>query len=207
MLQSGLGDLLLVGAVLTTALGFTLTILSLATRRFGLARIAAAGTGAVVVLYAVSLIGVALASRERVLPPGEEKSIEGFDPHLHFRVAGPVARQPDGALLVTLQLRSDALRAIQDPRTFRAALFDARGRRYTPEWSSAGVPGADDRFPPFARRLAPGTAYEATLRFRPDPDATGLRLLVDDLVEPGFVTIGSEASLFHKKTFFALQGV
>ncbi len=204
---SALGDLALLGLIACSALGITLTVAALATRRGRLAGVAALGTLVLWGGYAATLAGVALASREHTLALGEEKSVEGFDPHLHFSVAGPATRAPDGAVLLGVRLRSDALRAVQDPRSLRAALFDGRGRRYTPEWSSASAPGTAGAFPPFGRTLAPGTAYEATLRFRPGPQATGLRLLIDELPQgPGMITIGSESSPLHRKTYFALTG-
>ena len=91
------------------------------------ARRAALTVAALIALYTAALLGSSLASRERTLAPGEEKSVSVFDPHLHFGVAGPAGRGPDGALLVTVRLRSDALQAMQDPRCLSAALVDARG--------------------------------------------------------------------------------
>ena len=199
---SAIGDLARVGTVLLGVLGTAVTVGALITRRHVLALYVAVGVGALGALYAVTLLGVALLTPARTLAAGEEKSCEGVDPHLHFRVAG--TRRDGDTLLVTVHLRSDALRAIQNPTTFRAVLFDARGRRYSPLSSSAAAAGT---FPVFARRLAPGESYDATLRFVPDPDAAGLRLLVDDLGWPGPLEIGSEASPFHRKTWFALAGV
>ena len=56
----------------------------------------------------------------------------------------------------------------------------------------------------FAHRGKSGDLVRGRL---PDPDAAGLRLLVDDLGWPGPLEIGSEASPFHRKTWFALAGV
>jgi hypothetical protein len=197
-----LGDLALLAMVLCAALGITLTLVLLLTRRLRWAAIAAGATLALGVLYGVVLVGVALASRERVLAPGEEKSCSGFDAHLHYRVVE--AHRDGAAVVVTVHVRSDALVAVQDPGFLRVAMFDTRGRRYVPVYSSAGRPGAEDRFPALARRLTPGSSYDAVLRFEPDPDATGLRLLIDEFEWPVLITIGSEGNPFSKKVWFAL---
>jgi hypothetical protein len=200
-----LGDLALLAMVLCAALGTTLALVLLLTRRARVALVVAGVTVALGVLYGVALVGVALASRERVLAPGEEKSCSGFDAHLHYRVVA--AHRDSGGVIVTVHVRSDALVAVQDPSFLRVALFDSRGRRYVPVHSSAGRPGAEDRFPPLARRLTPGTSYDAVLRFEPDADAIGLRLLIDEFEWPVLVTIGSEGNPLSKKVWFALPGI
>lgn len=199
-----LQDLALLGTAVATAGGLVAALVALAAGRNALARRAALGVAALVALYGAVLLGCSLASRERTLAPGEEKSVAGFDPHLHFRVAGPLQRAPDGALVVTVRLRSDALRAVQDPRCLTAALVDARGRRWAPVGSDAAAPGVRGLLTPFGRRLAPGESCAATLGFRPDPEAAGLRLLVAESAFPCLVTIGHEASPLHRKTYFAL---
>ncbi len=201
-LLSAFGDLALAGTVLLGVAGTAIAVVALVRRRLLLARNVALGVVALGVLYGAALLIAAVVTPERTLAPGAEKSCAGFDPHLHFRVTD--ARRDSGAVLVTVLVRSDALRAIQDPRGWRAALVDARGRRYTPVSSSAAVSGT---FPVFGRRLEPGAAYDATLRFEPGADAAGLRLLVDDLGWPGPLTIGSENSPFHRHTYFALAGL
>jgi hypothetical protein len=194
-----LGDFALVATALAVTTGLVTLVVALLGGRSALARRAALAVVALVALYAAVLLGFSLASRERTLAPGEEKSVAGFDPHLHFRVEGPSGRAADGALLVTVRLRSDALRAMQDPRSLSVALVDARGRR----WPPLGT-GARDRFAPFRGMLAPGESRAVALRFRPDPGATGLRLLIVEAGFPCGITIGHEASPMHRKKFFAL---
>jgi hypothetical protein len=198
-MSGALGDLALVATVLAVTAGLVTLVVALLVGRSVPARRAALTVVALVALYAAALLGSSLASRERTLAPGEEKSVSGFDPHLHFGVAEPAGRGPDGALLVTVRLRSDALQAMQDPRCLSAALVDARGRRWLPEGTAAR-----DRFAPFRGRLAPGESRVVTLAFRPDPGASGLRLLVVEAGFPCGITIGHEASPLHRKTFFAL---
>jgi hypothetical protein len=193
---SPLGDLALVGATCLLALAAALALAGLALGRPRLARGAAALAAALVGLYALALLGVAFASRERVLPPGAEKSVSGFDPHLHFKVAGPAQRGPDGTLTVRLDARSDAARSVQRLDRLSAALVDERGRRWSPEPP-----------PPLVGSLAPGETTVAAFRFRPAPDAAGLRLLVTERGWPLALTIGHEVSPFHRKVLFALEGL
>ncbi len=194
-----LQDLALVAAALAILAGLLVTLAALATARWRLAGSALGAVLGIAILYAAALLGCALASRERTLAPGAEKSVAGFDPHLHFGVAGPVRRAARGALLVTVRLRSDAARALQNPGSLRAVLADARGRRWAPlDVRPDGAPAA------FARRLAPGETCDAHLSFRPAADARGLRLLVEEAGFPCPLQIGHEASPLHRKTWFAL---
>jgi len=192
-----LQDLALLGSVLAGAAGLVVVVAALWSGRSVLARRAALGVGTLVALYAAALLGFSLASRERTLAPGGEKSVAGFDPHLHFRVEGPLERAPDGALIVTVRLRSDALRAVQNPRSLSAALVDARGRRWPPVGSNARRERA-------AEAREPGESCAVALAFRPEPGASGLRLLIVEGAFPCAVTIGHENSPLHRKTYFAL---
>jgi hypothetical protein len=202
--MSALADLALLALALGLLLGIAGVTGALAGGRRALAARIGAGVGALVALYAVALLGVAFASRERVLAIGEEKSVSGFDPHLHFHVTGPPVRDPDGGLEVTVLLRSDALRAVQDPASLAAVLVDARGRRWRPVIASTAGVDRVHGLVPFGRRLAPGESYVATLAFHPDSEATGLRLLVTEAGWPCLVVIGHERSPFHRQTYFAL---
>ncbi len=195
-----LADLALVVLFLSLAAGLFVIPASLALGHRDRAGRAGRLLALVVALYAAALFGTAFASRERVLAPGEEKSVSGFDPHLHFRVEGGIVRGARGDVAVTVLLRSDARRAVQDPSSLIAVLEDGRGRRWTPVVDGAGSAARGL----FARRLWPGESYTTTLSFRPDPAATGLRLLVGEAGWPCRLTIGHEASPFHRQTWFAL---
>ena len=201
-LSSVLGDLALLGSVAACALGGTVTLFALVTRRGRIARLAGFGTAGLVGLYALVLVGVAFASREVVLPPGSEKSISGFDPHLHFRVLDPASRGADGTVRVTLRARSDARRAVQDPREFRVLLIDSRGHAFAPLRAAGAA-----RAPVFERRLHPGESCDVTLTFRPAPDSESLRLWVAEGAFPCAITIGHENSPFHRRTLLTLAGV
>jgi hypothetical protein len=200
-----LQDLALLGLALATLAGVVTAVGALAAGRRDLARGVAlvwlTGFG----LYAAALLGLSLASRERMLAPGEEKSVAGFDPHLHFCVTGATGRSAAGGLLVTVRVRSDAAAAIQDPASLVATLVDGRGRQWRPVASSAGA-ATQGGLTVFARRLAPGENYAATLEFRPPPGARGLRLLVRESAFPCVLTIGHELSPLHRRTWFALPG-
>lgn len=199
-----LQDLALLGTVFAVTAVLATLVVALLGGRSVLARRAAWLVAALVVLYAAVLLGFSLASRERTIAPGGEKSVAGFDPHLHFRVAGPLERAPDGAWTVTVLLRSDAVRAVQEPSSLSVALVDARGRHWPPLGPGTPAPGAPGRIAPFPRTLAPGESRAVALRFRPEPGASGLRLLIVESAFPCAVTIGHEHSPLHRKAFFAL---
>jgi hypothetical protein len=194
-----LQDLALMVAALAVAAGSLTAVVAAARARWVTARGAALLVVAIAGLYAAALVGAARASRERTLPLGAEKSVGGFDPHLHYAVAAPSRRSPDGTLLVTVRLRSDARAALQRPASLRATLADARGRRWAPlDVRANGTPAA------FARPLGPGEATEAHLAFRVPAAARGLRLLVEEAGFPCPLQIGAESSPGHRKSWFAL---
>jgi hypothetical protein len=198
-----LADLALFALVLGVALGVTLALLSLFARRAAFAARVALATLAFVGVYALALVGAAFASREQTLAPGAEKSVAGFDPHLHIAVVAPAARE-GGAVWLTLRLRSDARRAVQDPRGLEVRLVDARGRAW-PALASDDGAARDAR--PFRGRLAPGESSLVRLRFEPAPDARGLRLLVLECGWPDVLSIGHESSPFHRHVVQSVDGL
>ena len=200
-----LQDLALVAFVLSVAIRLPWAVGALVLGRRPLALRLAGELGVVVALYAAALLAFSLASREHVLPPGVEKSVAGFDPHLHYRVADPVRVVPEGGVEVTVRLRSDARRAVQDAGTLTAWLVDRAGRRWPPATSSAGARDANGWLRPFALRLAPGDSSAVTLQFLPEGPVDGMRLLVEEGGFPCTLTLGHEASPLHRKTYFALE--
>lgn len=205
-LLNALGDLLLVGTALALAVGGAAALGALVLGRRVLARRLGAGLVAIVALYGLALLAAALASRERVLAPGEEKSVAGFDPHLHFRVEGPVRPGPHDGVLVTVRARCDSRRAIQHPQSQAVLLVDSRGRSWAPVNASAGGVDPAAGHGPFGRSLGPGESCTTTLEFHPAPDAAGLRLLVGETDWLCALEIGHENSPLHGKTLLAMAG-
>jgi hypothetical protein len=172
-------------------------------------------------VYLVTLVGVSVASRGRVLPRGEVKHFCGvyLDCHLGVSVddvrsassVGDPARPAAPGrsfLIVTLRVSSDARRATLSPYGLVAEVVDARGRRFarSREAERALLGGEADR--PLDEELAAGASYTRTLVFDLPADASRPALAVVERALPDVVLewflIGDEDSLFHQATLLSL---
>lgn len=168
-------------------------------------------------LYVLAVLGVSLASRERVLGPDAPKRFCGFYLDCHRmvtlldveRVPAIGDRTAGGVfLIVTLRLSSDAKRAVLRTGPMTAVVRDAAGRRYArfPEaerlLSEDGTAGLPDT------ALGPGGSVVTRIVFDLPPDAANPRLHVRDshplAVLSEFVLLGDEDSALHARTTFAL---
>lgn len=161
-----------------------------------------AGAGAYLLLLAI----FSIASRDRILAPGEEKHICEIDCHLAYSVAGvkaePLASGGGGErYTVSVKVRFDettiSSRRPKDlplsPNNRYVALVDAAGNAY-----AGSVEG-------LKRRLIPGESYTTDIVFDLPAAAQGLRLaLRNDDFETHFI-IGHENSVGHGKTTLALR--
>ncbi len=169
--------------------------------------------------YLVMLIGVSLASEERVLGLNQPKRFCGAYLDCH-RIVSVVGLERHGTLgseradgifyIVTLRFTSDAVVATTHSGIVTATVRDDDGRRYRrathaegmldPEGGSVGI--ADTP-------LRPGESHATRIVFDVPADARNLRLLVTDghwiarLTE--LFLIGDEDSFLHAKTTFALN--
>jgi hypothetical protein len=185
-------------------------------------RALAVGGGAVaaVVLagYAALWAGAALASRERVLKPGERKYFCEIDCHLAYSVPRLEAVGTDGATgtnlwLLTVRTRFDPatisprrpLTAPTWPAPRRVMLVDATGREFPPlpEAAAEASPHLAGSIP-ITQPLAPGEAYETRFVFRLPSDAVPSRLLLQDDLFINQLLIGNERSPFHRPVYLAL---
>jgi hypothetical protein len=193
-----LGTAALVGALLLAA------VFSAALRRWKLARWAGAGAVLVAAGYGTALLVVSLASREKVLKPGDRKYFCEIDCHLAYSVDRvELAPTDDGTRYVVW------VKAWFDPNTiapFRgdsplgpnprvAFLLDPAGRRYSARPESLA---------PLARPLRPGESVTAPLSFDVPIGVEARKLLLGD--PPGLESalIGHENSPLHARIFFAL---
>jgi len=201
---SSLTILLFLGLVLGGAALVATYLFARITKREPLARITlrllAGGVGA----YVVLLVIASVASRNRVLAPGEEKHICEVDCHLAYSVAGAKAESlSDGRVrhTVTVQVRFDketisnrrALDMPLSPNSRYVALVDAEGRRYR---------GSTDGL---RRRLIPGESYATDIVFEVPATARELRLVLRSADPETPFVIGHENSLFHGKVTFRLR--
>jgi hypothetical protein len=190
-------------------------------------RALAVGGGAVaaVVLagYAALWAGTALASRERVLAPGERKYFCEIDCHLAYSVErveraaslGPGGPAPANGefVIVTLKTWFDPgtisprrpLDAPLWPNVREVSLDDGAGRRYRPlPGAAAALARAGRASTPLTEPLIPGQSYATLLVFDVPRGAHDLRLYVGNRASDGAFLIGHEASPLAKKAWFAV---
>jgi len=190
-------------------------------RRVGQALGAAAIIGG---LYITLLLGAALASKERTLGPREWKYFCEVDCHLAYSIEsvrtaktlGP-AEQPISAVglfhIVRIKTWFDErtiaswrprdLPLTPDPRL--VFVVDGYGNYYGASRTGQGaLEQVEGPTTPLTRPLRPGESYTTDLVYDLPAERPNFRLLLttDDPIT--WALIGHEASLFHKKIFFAL---
>jgi hypothetical protein len=208
MLTDGLNPftvLLFAGAALA-ALGLAAAYgFARVTKRAPLARIAGRSFAGGAVLYLGLVLIGSLASRSRVLAPGQEKHICEVGCHLAYSVAAARAESVGGGLVrhvVTVQVRFDA--ATISARRSRTAPLTPN-RRYVALVDAAGneYPGPTEGL---MRALIPGESYTTDIGFEVPQKAAGLRLVLRNADPETSLIIGHENSLFHRRTTFQLPG-
>ncbi|HEX8696414.1 MAG TPA: hypothetical protein VF746_28605 [Longimicrobium sp.] len=207
-------------AALLGAAGVAFVILLLRRSSFAARRVLLAG-GAVAAAYLAALTGFSLASRERVVEPGNAKYFCEIDCHLAYSVLGArreaalgAARPSRGAWeVVTLRVwfdpgttssRRGGSPLTPNPRDVR--LVDAEGNRYAPsEEGLRALEASAGRQTPLAAPLRPGESYTTTLVFDVPPGVRSPGLLVTEADPVTRLLIGHERSLLHAKTVFRLR--
>ena len=208
MITDGLNPLtvlLFLGAVAAGVVLVALYAVARVTKREPLAKISMRLLLGGVATYLLLLLIGSLASRSRVLAPGEEKHICEVDCHLAYSVAAATAEPVAGGLVrhvVTVKVRFDeetiSARRPKDatltPNSRYVALVDDAGNQY---------PGSTEGL---TRRLIPGESYTTEIAFEVPLKATGLRLILRNADPETRVIVGHENSLLHGKTTFRLPG-
>lgn len=155
--------------------------------------------------YAVLLLALGAAQRERTVPAGSEKYFCEVDCHVANAVQS--AREEAGAdgrrIVVSLRTRFDETTISPErgnssltPNPRRAELVDHRGRRYPAE--PAGLAG-------LATPLRPGESYVTDLVFGVPPYARDLRLSLVESDWPTRLLLGHENGPLGGETLFALR--
>ena len=161
--------------------------------------VGAAGAGVYVLLLGIASV----ASRDRVLAPGEEKHICEVDCHLAYSVAGLKTGPGTSGTTrytFTVKVRFDeetiSSRRPRDmalsPNSRYVALVDAAGNQY---------PGSTDGL---KQRLIPGESYTTDIAFDLPTGAEGRRLILRNNDFETHLVIGHENSIGHGQTTFAL---
>ncbi len=163
------------------------------------------------VFYTTMLLGVSLASQEKILDLNEAKEFCGFyiDCHLHASVSDvQTAKQFDDKTangvfyIVKVKISNDARRVelgLHDPKF---EVVDEQRRTFKPVGFSADLGNS------FERKIPAGGSFEGEVVFDLPIDVTNPRLDIaevigiDKVIET--VLIDDEDSIFHQRTRFKL---
>lgn len=162
-------------------------------------------------IYAVTLLGFSLASREKALGFNEPKAFCGFylDCHLHASVAGVRKTKTLGDktangefYIVKVKVFSDARRAALGLDAPELYVVDDSGARHE------RVEAVENPAPPFERKIPAGAGFESEIVFDLPRDVKNPRL---DVAEGNGVErvieaflIGDEDSILHRRSYFRL---
>ena len=184
-------DLFFLASVLFCLTTIVSIAISLLRSRFAAASRLARVLSGFVVVYAVVLVAVSIATPRRFFAPGERQC---FDDWCIAAVsAAPVAERtcpvgPGRSWVVTFEVSSDARRVRQRARDANAELEDSQGRRYAP------CPMASN---PLAAELGPGESFRAELPFPLTADAQPAGVVMHHGDFPGQLIIGEDQSFLH----------
>jgi len=207
------------------AVGLTCLLIALAGIQALRGRRPMAGKIALVALlvpaaYALVLVGLGLASRDRTVAPGGQKYFCEVDCHIAcsvIDVASPATlggQSPTSGRFVVVTLRVHFDRASigpnrgdsplqQSPRAL--TLVDAAGNAYPPSGAAAQALAAEHgEQKPLTLPLRPGESYLSDVAFDVPASASGLRLLVVEAEWPPRLLWGHETAPLHAKTYLAL---
>jgi hypothetical protein len=185
-----------------------------------LAKFAVRGAAIAGIGYAALLLGVALASPNKTLPPGKWKYFCEADCHIAYSIdssqdastLGPEAKPitAQGRFVVVrlktwfdensvASFRGNAPLA-PNPRAVK--LVDERGHSYLPVPQAAAVAGL--RSTPPSQPLRPGESYLTTFVFDVPGDARNPKLLIADTDPMSSLVVDHENSPLHGKIYLSL---
>ena len=152
----------------------------------------AAGTAAGVAVYLLTVVAVALASPQRIIPLGEDQCFDDFC------LAVMKSERKGSRCEVTVRVSSRARRRVQRAPAAAVYLVDGAGREY--RRSEAGPGRAMTDF------LRPGESFEAIRIFTLPADARDIMAVVSHGGGfPAWFIIGERNSFLHKPTVVRLQ--
>jgi hypothetical protein len=205
-----LPDLFFLFSVLLLLLALVSLLAVLVARKPALARCIALGASAYVILYALALVTVSLASPQQVLGMNQDRCFDEW-----CIAAASVQEQPAiGAThaqggeyaLVTVRVSSRSKGTRQ--RAVDAALYllEESGRRYDPSPSGQqALETANLAGQPLNTYLDPGSSFTHTAAFDLPLGARPYALVVTHGLFPGRLIIGDSQSFLHKPTIFRLE--
>ena len=185
------------------------------------AKFAASGAALTALGYAVVLFGIALATSNKTLPPGDWKYFCESDCHIAYSIGsmqeaamlGPETKHLTARgrfVVVRLKTWFDENSISPSRGNFPLTpdsrivkLIDDRGRQYLPApEASAVLPGPSA---PLNTPLRPGESYLTTFVFDLPADARNPRLLITDVDLVTRLLVDHENSPLHGKIYLALN--
>ena len=155
--------------------------------------------GVCALAYLTIVVVVALLSPQRVLTVGDPWCFDDWCLNVENVILKP--EPPQVACHVSLRIFSQARRVSQRAKGAWIFVIDRHGNRYAPEPDPSAVP--------LDILLDPGESVTTSRVFKVPADSlAGLGLITGHGGPgcfPGCFIIGSDASLFHKRTFVRLQ--
>jgi hypothetical protein len=204
-----ISDLIFLFSVLLILLALASLLVALLARKARLARLIGMGIGAYLVLYALTLVIVSLASPQQVLGINEDRCFDDW-----CIAALDVKEQPAiGATraqgeyaVVTMRVTSRAKGIRQRAVDAAIYLLDASGRRYDPSpegqkaLEEAGRAGR-----PLASYLNPGDSFTHTAAFDLPAGTAPYALVTTHGLFPGYLIIGDSQSFLHKPVILRIS--
>ena len=192
----------------------------------GVMRTFAGGAAIIALAYSGGVIAFSAASNEQILEPGDIKWFCGFYLDCHLGVSVERTEKlaalptPSGSLkpagsfhVLTLRLHNNAKNPNIDMLLYRpkARIIDALGNEYTRSTAGeAALAGGPRPAPLGAETKVTHTPVDATIVFDLPANIQQPRLqvsegwIVDRIIELGL--INDENSIFHRRSFFSLDG-
>jgi hypothetical protein len=210
-----MGLLMMTTTIGGLCLAFILLIIAVLTKQVWLSKFALGSVAVWLVFYTTMLLGVSLASREKVLGLNQPKEFCGFylDCHMHAAVTDVRRTKTLGDrtasgefYIVRVKVFSDARQATLGLLTVEAKVVGEQNREFRRDTEAEANLGGQ---PPFDRRISPPESFEKEIVFDLPTDVINPRLDIkegygiDHAIEA--VLIGDEDSLLHKRVRFKLD--
>jgi hypothetical protein len=165
------------------------------------------------VVYAATLISVALLSPQHVFAMHEDRCFDDWCISAERVVQVPALSAASASVvahgvfyLVTVRVSSRAKGITQRALDVQVYLLDAKSQRYDPSTAGQQVLDASGQGgQQLTSELTPGASFTRTIVFDMPKYASHLTLLVDHGLFPGMLIIGDEQSILHRPTIINLQ--
>jgi hypothetical protein len=222
-LAAPIGALALLGTGFLLLVACVTFVFSIAKKKTVLTKIVATGVVLIAGFYLATLLIFSFASKDKVLPLGEEKHFCELDCHLAYSITdvretknlGEATNQVIAVgmfRVITIKTRFDETTIGRDrgdgllyPNSRVVSISDADGRQYFPSPEAQSVLAkAQSAGTAMTIPLRPGESYSTTFAFDLPVDIKNPTLLIREGETLTRLVIGHENSFLHKKTRFQI---